>query len=121
MVGSRTQRSEERSSPRQIALGLCDSRLICERIHVVRYYVENLIKLSQRFGETTKCGIGKRVVSKQPNVARIKPLGFVKIGLAPAPLTLPPSNIGQGFRNPAAIRQELTCLLKVTQRSVVIL
>ena len=45
------QRSEERSSTRQIALGLCDSRLIRERIHVVRYDIENLIKLSQRFGK----------------------------------------------------------------------
>src|SRR5215471_629132 len=90
-------------------------------IEVIRYDIENLIKLSQRFGETTKYGIRIRVVSKHPNVARVKPLGFVKIGLALAPFTLPPRNIGQGFRNPTAIRQELTCLLKVTQRGVVIL
>jgi TolB-like protein len=54
VVGSRTERSEKRRSTRQIALGLCDSRLCRERIHVVRCYVKNLIKLSQRFGETTK-------------------------------------------------------------------
>src|SRR5215831_19798333 len=114
------QRSEERSSTRQITLGLCYSRLIRERIHVVRYDVENLIKLSQRFGETTKCRIRIRLVSKQPNVEWVKPLGFVKIGLAPVPFTLPPGNIGQEFRNPAAIRQERTCLLKVTHCGVII-
>ena len=48
------ERSEERRSTRQIALGLCDSRLEREGIHVVRRDIENLIKLSQRFGETTK-------------------------------------------------------------------
>ena len=93
MVGLGTQRREERSSTRQITLGLCDSRLERERIHVVRRYVEDLIKLSQCFGETTKYGIRKRVVSKQPNVVRVKPLGFVKIKLASAPFTLPPRNI----------------------------
>ena len=46
--------SEQRSSTRQIALGLCDSRLCSECIDVVRCDIENLIKLSQRFGETTK-------------------------------------------------------------------
>ena len=48
------ERSEERRSPRKIALGLCNSRLCREGIHVVRCNIENLIKLSQRFGETTK-------------------------------------------------------------------
>ena len=54
VVGVRAERSEERRSTRQIALGLCDSRLYREGIHVVRCDIENLIKLSQRFGETTK-------------------------------------------------------------------
>ena len=48
------QRSEERRSPRQVALGLCNSRLYAQRIEVVRCNIENLIKLSQRFGETAK-------------------------------------------------------------------
>ena len=48
------ERSEQRRRPRQIALGLCDSRLVHEGIDVVRCDIENLIKLSQRFGETTK-------------------------------------------------------------------
>jgi hypothetical protein len=93
-VGTWILWSEECSGTREIALGLYDSRLIRERIRVVRRDVEDLIKLSQRFWETTKDGIRKRVVSKQPNVARVKPLGFVKIGLAPVPLALPPRNIG---------------------------
>src|SRR5205807_6691739 len=110
-----------RSSPRQIALGLCDSRLCHERIQVVRCNIENLINLSQRFGETTKRDIGKGLLGEYGNVARIEPLGFVEVRLAPVPLASPPRDIGQRFRNPAAIRQELTCLLKVTHCSVVIL
>src|SRR5436309_12942561 len=54
-------------------------------------------------------------------VARVEPLGFVEVRLAPVPLALSPCNIGQRFRNPAIIGQKLTCLLKVTQRGVVIL
>ena len=88
---------------------------------VVRRDIENLIKLSQRFGETTKIDIGKRVLGEQGNVARVEPLGFVEVRLAPVPLASPSRDIGQRFRNPAAIRQELTCLLKVTHRGVVIL
>ena len=52
------QRSEKCRGTRQIALGLCDLCLIRERNDVVRYDIENLIKLSQRFGETTKFDIG---------------------------------------------------------------
>ena len=89
------ERSEERSSPRQVALGLCDSRLDHEGIHVVRCNIENLIKLSQRFGETTKGDIGKRVLSEQVNVARVELLGFVEVRLAPVPLASPPCDIGQ--------------------------
>jgi hypothetical protein len=55
------------------------------------------------------------------NVARVKPLRFVEVRLASGPLASPPLEIGQRFRNPAAIGQKRTCLLKVTQRSVVIL
>ena len=40
------------------------ARLYREGIHVVRYDIENLIKLSQRFGETTKSDIGKRVLGE---------------------------------------------------------
>src|SRR5512133_3650523 len=54
-------------------------------------------------------------------VAWIEPLGFVEVRLAPVPLASPPLQIGQRFKNPAAIRQELACLLKVTHSGVVIL
>ena len=118
VVGSRMQRGEKRSSPRQITLGLCDGRLEHEGIEVVRHDIENLIKLPQRFGETTKHDIGSRVLVEQANVARVKPLGFVEVRLAPVPLTSPPSDIGQLLRNPAAIGQKRTCLLKVTHRCV---
>src|SRR5437899_11243609 len=61
------------------------------------------------------------MLADQGNVARVELLGFVEERLAPVPLASPPRDIGQGLRNPAAIGQELTCLLKVTHRGVVIL
>ena len=61
------------------------------------------------------------MLGEEVNVARVEPLGFVEIRFAPVPLASPPRDIGQRFRNPAAIRQELTCLLKVTHCGVVIL
>ena len=114
-------RSEERRGTRQIALSLCDSRLCCEGIDVVRHNIENLIKLSQRLGETTKLDIAMRVLAEQVNVARVEPLGLVEIRLALVPLAAPARDRGQQRRNLAAIRQELTRLLKVTHRGVVIL
>src|SRR5258707_5718701 len=115
------KRSEDRRRARQVALGLCDSRLLREGIQVVWRDIENLIKLSQRFGETTKADVGKRVLGEQGNVARVEPLGFVEIRLAPVPLASPSRDIGERFRNLAAIGQELTCLLKVMHCGVVIL
>ena len=60
------------------------------------------------------------MLGEQGNVARVEPLGFVEVRLAPVPLASPARDVGQRFRNLAAIRQELTCLLKVTHRGVVI-
>src|SRR5438552_4606438 len=114
------QRGEQRSGPRQVAFGLCDSGFYREGIDVVRRNIENLIKLSQRFGETTKVFVGERVLAQQRNVPRVKSFSFVEVRLAPVPLASPARDIGQHFRDPAAIRQELTRLLKVTHRSVVI-
>ena len=53
------QRIEQRSSTWQIAFRLCDGRLHCKGIHIVRCDIENLIKLSQCLGETAKMEIGK--------------------------------------------------------------
>jgi hypothetical protein len=100
---------------------LCDSRFCGDDIRVIRCDIENLIKLSQRFGKTTKVDIGKPVLVEQVNVPRVKPLRFVEVRLALIPLATSPCDIGQRLRNPAAIRQELTRLLKVTRRGVVIL
>ncbi len=61
------------------------------------------------------------MLGQQGNVARVEPLGFVEVGLASVPLPSPPRDIRQRFRNPAAIRQELTGLLKAMHRGVVIL
>src|SRR5438067_8929037 len=103
------QRSEEGRGPRQITLSLCDSCFCYESIHVVRRDIENLIELPQCFGETTKTHIGKRVLGEHVDIARVEPLDFVEVGLAFIPLTSPPRDIGQRFRNQAAIGQELTC------------
>src|SRR5882724_3119129 len=121
MVGRWVERSEERRGPPQVALSLRNTRLDREGIDVVRCDIENLIKLPQRFGETTKEDIGSRVLVEQGNVARVEPLGFIEVRLAPVPLASPPRDIGQRFRNAGAIGQELTCLLKVTHGGVVIL
>jgi hypothetical protein len=99
---------------------LCNTRLLRKGIQVVRYNIEHLIKLSQRLGETTNYHVGLGVLSEQGDVARVKPLSFVEVRLAPVPLTSPSRDIGQRFGNLAAIRQELTCLLKVTHGGVVI-
>ena len=61
------------------------------------------------------------MLRKERNVAGVESLGFIEVRLAPVPLTAPSRNIGQQFRNLAAIRQELTSLLKITYRGVVIL
>ena len=82
------ERSEKRRSSGQIALGLCDSRLCHEGIHVVWCDIENLVKLPQCFGKTTKADIGKRVLGEQVNIARVEPLGFVEIRLRSGPIGL---------------------------------
>ena len=115
------ERSENRRRPRQIALSFGDTRLIREGIDAVRYDIEHLIKLSQRFWETTKDLIQKRVLGEQSNIARIEPLGFVEVGLALVPLASPACDIGQGFGNLTAIGQKRSRLLEVTDRGVVIL
>src|SRR4029077_10923978 len=73
------------------------------------------------FRKTTKTHVGKRALSEEVDVARVEPLGFVKVCLAFVPLASPPRYIGKLLRNPAAIGQELTCSLKVPHRGVVIL
>src|SRR5438045_9135039 len=78
-VGTRVERSQERGGTRQVAFGLCNIRLEVESIRVVRCDIENLIKLSQRFGETATVDIEKRVLGEQLDVARVEPLGFVEV------------------------------------------
>src|ERR1700730_15477470 len=95
VVGIWMNWSKECSSPRQIAFSLCDSCLTGERIHVIRCDIENLVKLPHRVGEPTKTEIRKRVLAEQEGVARVQPLGFVKVGFAPVPLTSPAGDIGE--------------------------
>ena len=61
------------------------------------------------------------MLSKEANIARVKPLGFVEVRFAGVPLTAPSGDIGQRLGDAAVIGEELTCLLKITCRSVVIL
>src|SRR6476469_4865804 len=100
------ERSEQRSSTRQIALSLCDIRLACDDIHVVGCDIKNLIKLSQRLGKTTLKRIGIRVHAEQVDIAGVEPLGFVEIRLGPVPLPSPARDRGQRYRNTGAIGQE---------------
>src|SRR4029077_18051561 len=119
-VGVRVERSEERRGTRQVALGLRDTRLYREGIHVVGDDIKKLVKLSQPFGKTTKSDVGNRVLGEQVHVAWVETLGFVEIRLALVPLASRPRDIGQRVRNAAAIGQKLSRLLKVTHRRVVI-
>src|ERR1700730_555627 len=63
----------------------------------------------------------KRVLGEEGNVARVEPLGFVKVGLAAVPLAFSPCNVSKRFRNLAAIGQNPTRLLKIAHRGFVIL
>src|SRR5207247_9040026 len=98
------ERSEERSSPRKIAIPLCNGRLLRKGIQIVGCDIKNLIKLSQCFGETTKVDIGSRMVGEYVNIARVEPLGFVELLLAPVALGSPPSVISQQIRHRAVSR-----------------
>src|SRR5262249_62237292 len=113
--------SEQRRSLRQIALRLRDCRLLRERINVVRRDIENLIEFPIGFSKVTKTDIGKRVLREQVNVARVESFSFVEIGLTLIPLASPACDIGKIFRDPAAIREELTRLLEITRAGVIIL
>src|SRR5436190_16817252 len=97
------QRSQQRSSPGQIALGLRDTGLDHGGVDVVRCEIENLIKFSERFGEATYNDKRKGVLSKQVKVAWVEPLSFVEVGVAPVPLAAGSLDIGQGLNNPAVI------------------
>ena len=81
--------SEQCSRTRQVAFGFCDTRLEREGIDVVWCDIENLIKFSQGFGKAPKRDIGSGVLAEKVDVARVEPLGFVEVGLAPVPLASP--------------------------------
>src|SRR5262249_60454806 len=65
--------------------------------------------------------LASRVLVDHRNITWVEPLGLIEVRFAPVPLASSAREIGQRFRNPAAIGQKRTCLLKVTHRSVVIL
>src|SRR4030095_7111885 len=99
VMGVRMQRSQKRSSSGQIALGLRDTGLDHRGVNVVRCKIENLIKFSQRFGETTYNDQGKGVLSKQVNIAWVEPLSFVEVGVAPVPVASGSLDISEGLKN----------------------
>ena len=69
----------------------------CENTKIVWCDIQNLIKLSQRFGKATKRDVGKRVLRKEANVARVKPLSLVEVRFAAVRLTAPPCDVGERF------------------------
>ena len=75
-------------------------------IQVVRVNIENLIKLSAALPGNDGDLSRKRVLGEKDNVARVEPLGFVEVGLAPIPMTPSAFDIGQRLRNSAAVRQK---------------
>ena len=92
-----------------------------ERVHVAGGDVENVVKLSQRQRKIAVSILGKGVLGKKIYISWVEPLGFIEIRVASVPLAPSASNIGQRFRNPAAIGQERTCSFKITHCRVVIL
>jgi hypothetical protein len=60
-------------------LSLGNSGLRGKRVCVVWYYIENLIKFSQRFGKTPKRNIRLGVLAENVSVARVELLGLVEI------------------------------------------
>src|SRR5262249_5952467 len=115
------ERGEYRGSSRQVSDSLGDSRLLHQRIHIIRRYIENLIELLHCLGKTTKNDIGNRVLVEQVDITRVEPLRFVEMGLTLVPLASPACDIGERLRNSAAVGQELACLLKITHACVVTL
>ena len=99
---------------------MCNAGLLSKRVDVIRNDIEHLIKFPQRFRETTDDHVGLRVLGEQRSVAWVEALSFVEVGLALLPLTSPARDIGQRFRNLTAVRQEVTCLLKIVHRGVVL-
>src|SRR5215831_19302815 len=95
LVGSRAERSEYRSSARQIANSLGNCRLLHQRIHIIRRDIKNLIELLYRLGKTTKNNIGNRMLVQQVVVTRVEPLSLVEVRLALVPAALPACDIGE--------------------------
>ena len=58
---------------------------------------------------------------EQVNVTWIEFLSFVEISVALVPVASPSLDISEGLRNATVIGQKLVCLLKVLNRSVVVL
>src|SRR5438105_14786144 len=105
----------------QVQLRSCPPHLYITTDSTSTFSTEpNLLKLPQRFREEAPVLVGKRVLGKQGNIARVEPLGFVEVRLAPVPLALPPCHIGEQFRNPARIRPQRPGFFEVTHRRLVI-
>src|SRR5262249_49094227 len=60
------------------------------------------------------------MLSKQKNVTRVDPLGFIEVGLALVPLAAPARDNCQEHRNLAIVGKKRSRLLKVVHRGVVI-
>jgi hypothetical protein len=72
------KRTENGRRAWQVTFSLGNRRFESQRIYVVRRDIENLVKLPQSFRKTTKKNVGKRVLAKQANIARVDLLGLVE-------------------------------------------
>ena len=72
------KRTENGRRAWQVTFSLGNRCFQSQRIYVVRRDIENLVKLPQSFRKTTKKNVGKRVLAKQANIARVDLLGLVE-------------------------------------------
>src|SRR5215472_1819501 len=69
----------------------------------------------------TTTHVGKCMLAKETDVARVESLGFIEIRFAPVPLAAPARDHRERLKNAAAIREKLMRLFKVAHRGIVIL
>src|SRR5438477_4630454 len=98
--------SQKHCGARQVAFSLSDCGFFHQSIGIFRHNLQNLVELAESFRETAERYIELRVPGKQVDIARIKPLGFLEVGLASFPLSLVACDKSQRPRYATAIGEE---------------
>src|SRR4029077_14714212 len=88
---------------------------------VVRFNGKRLSEATIRVCELSPQGVGQGVLLQKSRVTRVKPISFLKISFALVPFTTTPRNVGQHLGDLTGVWEELLRLLKIAQRSVVVL